>query len=175
MSQEPKENKEAVPIPSNLQPQTQSVSAEKALLRERIELIRSEIFSGPLPKPEILQGYNNIVPGSADRIIQMAEKQADHRMFLEKTVIAGDAKRADRGLICGTIVALCVLAGAVFVIYTGHDAAGIAVITADIAGLVSAFIYGTKSRRAERVQKAKIMKPPEPPDNLKGLIQKPPI
>jgi uncharacterized membrane protein len=30
-------------------------------------------FAGPLPPPQILEKYNSIVPGSAERIIKMAE------------------------------------------------------------------------------------------------------
>ena len=43
--------------------------------------------SGPIPSPQILQQYNNIVPGAAERIIRMAEKQSDHRMALENAGI----------------------------------------------------------------------------------------
>jgi len=31
-------------------------------------------FSGPLPPPEILEKYNQVVPGLAERIITMAEQ-----------------------------------------------------------------------------------------------------
>lgn len=31
-------------------------------------------ISGPIPPPQILQQYNNTVPGAAERILTMAEK-----------------------------------------------------------------------------------------------------
>ena len=31
-------------------------------------------FSGPIPHPETLKGYNEIVPGAAERILAMAER-----------------------------------------------------------------------------------------------------
>jgi uncharacterized membrane protein len=43
-------------------------------------------FSGPLPPPEVLQNYNQITPGAADRIISMAEKQSQHRQESEMRV-----------------------------------------------------------------------------------------
>ena len=36
-------------------------------------------FSGPLPHPEDLAKYDQIVPGAADRIIKMAENEMCHR------------------------------------------------------------------------------------------------
>lgn len=46
-----------------------------------------KIFSGPLPAPEILQGYENILTGSAERIIKMTENQAHHRQNCEKKLL----------------------------------------------------------------------------------------
>ncbi|MBY0460111.1 MAG: DUF2335 domain-containing protein, partial [Gemmataceae bacterium] len=36
-------------------------------------------FQGPLPPPAILAQYNQVLDGAAERIFQMAEKQAAHR------------------------------------------------------------------------------------------------
>ena len=36
------------------------------------EVIQGE-FSGPIPPPSIIEGYERVLPGSADRIITMAE------------------------------------------------------------------------------------------------------
>lgn len=120
-----------------------------------------ESFSGPLPKPAILQEYEAVLSGAADRILRMAEKQAEHRQLLEKTVIFGDSKRANRGLWAGFIVALCALGGAVFLVYTGHGVYGAILGSVDIVSLASVFVYGTAVRRSERKEKAVQLKPPE--------------
>lgn len=118
---------------------------------------KSTSFSGPLPPPSILQKYESILPGSAERIFRMAEGQATHRQSLESTVVKGDSKRANNGLVAGAIIAILFLAGAIFLIYNGHDWAGATLGTANIVGLVGVFIYGTKSRRSERSQKQQEM------------------
>ena len=46
------------------------------------EVIQGE-FSGPIPPPSIIEGYERGLPGSADRIITMAEKQSEHRQRKE--------------------------------------------------------------------------------------------
>lgn len=44
--------------------------------------IRSK-FSGPLPHPDILAKYEEVYPGAASKIFQMAEEQAEHRRKME--------------------------------------------------------------------------------------------
>ena len=53
---------------------------------ERREIIAREISltkSGPLPDPEDFKKYEEVLPGSANRIMEMAEKNQQHRMNLE--------------------------------------------------------------------------------------------
>ena len=40
---------------------------------------KSETFEGPLPHPDILARYENILPGIADRIVRMAEAEHNAR------------------------------------------------------------------------------------------------
>lgn len=46
-------------------------------------LVRQETFSGPLPHPAILKAYEEIEPGSAKRIIDMAERAMSHNQEME--------------------------------------------------------------------------------------------
>ena len=121
--------------------------------------IQERHISGPLPTPALLKEFDDVVPGCAERIIRMAEEQAKHRQLLEKTVIIGDSKRANQGLWVGGTIAFLFLAGAVFLIYNGHDWAGGVLASVDLVSIVGVFIYGTVSRRSERIQKAKTMNP----------------
>lgn len=62
--------------------------------------------SGPLPAPRILDEYDHIVPGAADRIITMAEKQAEHRQKLEAEVVSAEVRNSRLGLHYGLIIGL---------------------------------------------------------------------
>lgn len=128
---------------------------EVGVVREETHIQAS--YSGPLPPPGLLKQYNEIIPDAAERILCVAEQQAKHRQALEKTVVVGDSKRADRGLWAGLAVTLSLVAGAVFLVSTGHDGAGIAIAAVDVVGLASVFVYGTISRRSERSRKAALM------------------
>jgi uncharacterized membrane protein len=156
MSEEPQEKlpkKQPSPKPKSIQPQQ---------VREIAELVEMHIerHRGPLPRPQDLQEYDNVVPGAAERIIRMAEKQSTHRQELERKVVFGDSRRAFCGLWVGGFVVLCVLAGAVYLIDRGHDVAGAIIAGIDVVGLVSVFIYGTVSRRTERIKKSATMQEP---------------
>ena len=43
------------------------------IIHEQSTKIVSQKFSGPLPPPELLEGYERILTGAADRILRMAE------------------------------------------------------------------------------------------------------
>ena len=52
--------------------------------QQSISVQMSEIHSGPLPHPDILMKYDTIIPGSAERILKMAEKEQGERTTLER-------------------------------------------------------------------------------------------
>lgn len=42
---------------------------------------------GPLPPPNILAGFEELVPGSADRIIRLTENEQSHRVKIESKAV----------------------------------------------------------------------------------------
>ncbi len=58
---------------------------------EEEELSRSVMmatsFSGPLPPPQILQQYDEVVPGAAERIIANAESRQAHDQAMEERAL----------------------------------------------------------------------------------------
>lgn len=130
--------------PSLRSPQTQGGS---------IQVTQATAFSGPIPPPDLLQHYNEVIPDGANRIVTMAENQSAHRIELEKKVIFGDSKRANWGLFCGYSLSLVVLALSFILVWNGHDTAGTVLGTTDLVSLVSVFVYGTHVRRQERARR----------------------
>lgn len=55
--------------------------------------------SGPLPHPETLAQYEEIIPNGAERIMAMAEKQSAHRIELESMVVKSQVDQSARGTI----------------------------------------------------------------------------
>ena len=116
---------------------------------QHIEVQRTT-WQGPIPPPDILQGYEDIVPGAAERLLQMAEAQSAHRIQLEKAVVAGDIKSGYWGLAAGFILSALVIGGGIYLIATGHDWAGSVLIGLNLIGLAGVFVYGARNLRATR-------------------------
>lgn len=109
----------------------------------RHEMIRIESLSGPLPPPHVLEKYEQTLPGLADRIVAMAERQSAHRMELERTALAANSSRSRWGLAAGFTVAVVGLSISGLVAIFGSVLAGTALATVNIAALAGVFVYGT--------------------------------
>ena len=51
---------------------------------EKFLIAVSQEFAGPIPPPSMMKQYEGTLPGSADRILKMAENQSEHRQWMEK-------------------------------------------------------------------------------------------
>lgn len=79
-------------------------------------------FSGPLPDPETLRQYNVIVPGSAERIIAMAEMYASHGVEMGKNALKAQVSFATRGQWFAILSTVMMAAVSVVALLTGHPA-----------------------------------------------------
>lgn len=153
----PKRGKARPVAPSS---QGQPLPREAGLENNRgTRVVAAASYEGPIPPPAMLREYDLIIPNGADRILKMAESQLAHRQALESKVVSGDALRSWVGLIAGVTVALAILAVSGVLIWNGHDWAGTALGTVDIAAIVGVFVYGTESRKNERIQKSAGIQP----------------
>ncbi len=114
-------------------------------------------WSGPLPPPDTLQQYEELVPGAANRILVMAESQIKHdqnqeNMTLEitRTVINGNSKRGYLGILSAFIIAMTGIGCGTFLSAIGREGIGAAFVVVPLVGLAGVFVHGTQSRRAER-------------------------
>jgi uncharacterized membrane protein len=118
-----------------------------------VVLRQSQSFSGPLPPPEMLRKFDEVVPGAAERIIKMAEEQSAHRKDLEKKVIESDISRSKWGQVLGFIIAVAGLAFSALIAIYGSAIAGGIIGIGTLASLVGVFMYGSSSRSKERIEK----------------------
>ncbi len=116
------------------------------------EKIEMELHSGPIPDPYTLQKYENISPGSADRIITMAEKQQNHRMGIEKTVIESKTRDSKLGIILGFVLSLSIFFIAAFAIILDKNIVGLSLIIGDVSVLLGIFLHTKNSNRKERLE-----------------------
>lgn len=97
---------------------------------------------GPLPDPETLSEYSDIIPNGAERIMQMAEKQLEHRLKLESKVVGGQMMQSNIGQFLAFFIGLASLAASTYCIISGFEWAGSIIGIGGLTGLVTAFIKG---------------------------------
>lgn len=107
----------------------------------KAQMVARASFSGPLPPPEILRGYESVLPGLADRVVKMAENQSVHRQRLESRVIWFDGVRSSLGLVFGLIIALAGIAAGTYLILSGNGTAGLVSLIIPLGVIVGAFVY----------------------------------
>jgi hypothetical protein len=86
-------------------------------------------------------------------IIGWADRQGRHRQELENFAIHHESRRSYLGLAAGFVLGMSIIIGGFYCILHDHDKSGSAVIIGTGVAIVSAFIYGTWSRRQERQQR----------------------
>lgn len=143
-----KSKKQRKPV-QNAKPTPRVVPEEVAIARSEVA-VASYRHKGPIPDPMTLEGYERIVPGAADRIIKMAEEQAAHRKNIETIAVKSRARDSLIGIISGLVIAIFTLCAGTFIIYLGKVWSGTILGSAGLVGLVSVFVYGTRSNRKER-------------------------
>lgn len=85
---------------------------------------RSTRFSGPLPSPETLHEFEQVLPGLAERIVRMAEQEADHRRLVERRLVG----LSWAGLVSAATLCLVALIGGMLLLWQGKSLSGLAPI-----------------------------------------------
>lgn len=102
--------------------------------------IVSAHWSGPLPPPAELERFDQIIPGGADRLLRMAEKEQVHRI---------DDVRRDQYL-GWSLATGAVVAAAVVSLCHGPWQVSVALVGIPVLGAVQALIQGRKEKSARR-------------------------
>lgn len=118
-------------------------------------MIAHEAFSGPFPHPRHLKHYEEILPGSADRIFSLTELEMAHRHKMEEKVLDASVNRDRRGQLCGVVSTLMALSAATYLAINDHDGAAITIIGVIVA-IACIFVLRKypigRAKRTEREQ-----------------------
>jgi uncharacterized membrane protein len=108
------------------------------LVKQRQEI--SVSYEGPLPRSREFAGYEQVLPGAADRILAMAEKESEHRRENDNKLVSASVKYSGRGQVFAFIISLISITGVVLSIrFSAPVVASIAPAIIAITGLVSLF------------------------------------
>lgn len=170
-----------MPVPSDAEPSTEPTGSGDQSLPEETGLteaagswteVRAEFHQGPLPPPEDLRAYDEILSGAAERILSLAERNLD----LKERQLQGEERMQDQihSETMAHLVAVhksekqgqwmafilsCVILGLSYrLIVTGATGAmivGAAGLVSALSGLVVAFVttaLGIRRRRSRSEQ-----------------------
>lgn len=117
-------------------------------------------WSGPLPPPEILGGYDQVVSDGAERVFRMAEGQSEHRRRIENRASWTETFLRIAGWASATGIGIIAVGGSLYLIYEGRTISGLAALLMSVAVLVGAF-QGQKRRLQQKSDQLSLDLPDE--------------
>lgn len=118
------------------------------------EVSLSRHYQGPLPPPEMMLRYEEIAPGAARIILEMAQSQSNHRQGLEDQVVKGNLASERRGQWQAFVVSLAVIGLGGYMVRCGQTLFGLWLAVGTVASLAGVFIYGKRRQGSELRVKA---------------------
>ena len=164
------EDDQSLPIPSEY---LEYIPEEKrdAFIRELILRVQrfQYHYSDPIPSPSMFSDYEEIMPGSGDRILTLVEKQQEHRIKMqdvelnaviqvEEAQLDAAIQRDRRGMWLGFILALGLLGLSVYGISLGYALESVGLVGGSIASLAGVFVYSHHSSRKDLREKREASK-----------------
>jgi uncharacterized membrane protein len=133
------------------QPQFLPSSVSEQILNTPTVVHQQEtIISGPLPAPDVIAGYEKVLPGAADRIIRMAENEQSNRFkYLNRVTVFQAGLTLIGQMFAFAVVLISVIEG-VALIKAGKPPYGVSVIITSLVALVGSFAYGTHKAKPDQ-------------------------
>lgn len=100
-------------------------------------LVAGAQWIAPLPPPSVLNQYEDTIPGAAERIISMAEGEAEHQKYMEKTAMHLQHKENRLGQYFGLATVILSFATTIACAYLGATAAAAIIGGTTVVGLVT--------------------------------------
>lgn len=141
--------------PTNSQPpfpQKQSIAAQQS--QARVVVQQQTFHQGPLPPPDVLERYEALNPGFANRLLIMVENEQQHRQKIEADTNQTNIKlaQADRrqqraGQIMAFLLGLVLISSSVFLGFYGHDVVASILGGSTLLGAIGLFLNNRKQSK----------------------------
>lgn len=111
----------------------------------RIE-VQSHTWQAPLPPPSVLDDFNRVVPGCAERIISAWEVESQHRREIERREQRSYYQDALVSKTYALVFVLAALALSAWAVEKNQSWVGVLLGAGTIVSVVLAFIRGRKTK-----------------------------
>ena len=105
----------------------------------------SQSYSGPIPPPQILEEFERIIPGAAERILHMAEENGKHQREMERSALNMVADTTRRGQRYGLLIGLTAFVTCIIALWLGSEGTAMTIGGVTIVGLVAVFVTSRSS------------------------------
>ena len=131
---------------NNSRSQIKQTNAQKG----EVSVSKSEmsVHSGPLPDPMTLKLYNELVPGAAERILQMAEREQLNRHQSEHSLNKSAIAMGYLGIVFA-LFSVVIISGLVYYsISKGFSTTASAIGVGAIASVAGVFMFFKRSQKS---------------------------
>jgi uncharacterized membrane protein len=97
--------------------------------------------SGPLPDPNTLAGYEKALPGAAERVFLMAEREQKHKHQCEASALKWAVISTLIGQFSGFIIGLIGVGGGIYLVFAGKPLAGFSTFFTSLASIIGVFFF----------------------------------
>jgi len=111
-------------------------SSEKSAIVETVETMAAA-FSGPLPPPEMLRAYDEVLPGSAKDFLATLKVEQAHRIKWENRISEAMIRQENQGQWFGFLIAVFAIVASVYLARHGNN-----LVAAILAGVTAVAFIG---------------------------------
>ena len=99
-------------------------------------------FASPLPPPQFLDAYESTLPGAADRILSLTEREARHRHEMVAELVSAEVHQTRWVPLYILMLALVTMVFAVIALLAGYPVVGTLIAVLDLGGVAGSYLYG---------------------------------
>lgn len=112
------------------------------VIAQVVSIVEQERFSGPIAHPRHLREYEAILPGSADRIVAMAENNLAHAQNMQTKVVEAEIADTKSGRAYGFVMLGGLIACALYCVSHGNNIGAGIFLAVGTLGAVAKLIDG---------------------------------
>jgi uncharacterized membrane protein len=102
-------------------------------------------FSGPMPAPQVLRGYNDIVPGAAERIMLQYEADAKHHREMSKLALTAEVADSRRAHYIAAFIVLVGIGVAAWLALAGLASVAIALVSVLLISVLANYLNNKRT------------------------------
>ncbi len=106
-------------------------------------------YSGPIPSPDVLKKYSEVLPDAPDRIFKMAEMSLESVIDSNKKIIEIESRKISKGQTSALIIGILGILGGSFCAYIGQPTVGVAIVSLTGVTAIPGFI-SAKMKKKEK-------------------------